>query len=378
MIILDPVPVTDAVLVSTNVPAENQQYSPTGVYGPGELVNYDAPNSHGVYQQLQGATHEVTLTIASPGVVNWTAHGLPNGKPVKLTTTGVLPAGVTAGTTYYVVSAGTNSFQLAATVGGAALDFTSGQSGTHTLTANDIGKPVSDEDYWVFKSITNARAMFDSSNSTQTQNPDVITVVLQPNAITRGVYMAVEGASVDITATDPVDGTVYPTKSQSLLISNSGSSFYKWMFNRILRRKAILALDLPPYRSMQITINVRNPGGVAKCGMCCVGPLLDIGLSQYGISREIKDYSTTTFDVDGTDNTVVRGYRKIMGLDVLVRNEFIDSVIDTLEQYRQRAVVWIGTTRFKHTAIFGTYSSFKNVIPDNVFSRCTVNIDGKV
>lgn len=80
----------------------------------------------------------VTMTIAAPGVVTWNNHGLANGHPIIFTTTGVLPTGLTAGTTYYVVSGAANTFQVAATVGGASITTSGSQSGTHTCTAGGI------------------------------------------------------------------------------------------------------------------------------------------------------------------------------------------------------------------------------------------------
>lgn len=74
----------------------------------------------------------VTITVASPGVVSWSAHGLSNGWPVQFSTTGALPTGLTAGTTYYVVSAAANNFQVAAAPGGTAINTSGTQSGTQT------------------------------------------------------------------------------------------------------------------------------------------------------------------------------------------------------------------------------------------------------
>lgn len=81
------------------------------------------------------ATSTVTITIASPGVVSWTAHGRRDGTPVIFSTTANLPSGLVAGTTYYVKNAATDSFQVSATVGGAAINTTGTQSGTHTAVA---------------------------------------------------------------------------------------------------------------------------------------------------------------------------------------------------------------------------------------------------
>lgn len=81
----------------------------------------------------------VTMTIASPGVVSWLAHGLIAGTPVKFSTTGALPTGLTAGTTYYVVSPTTDAFSVAATPGGSAIITTGTQSGIHTGTTVPSG-----------------------------------------------------------------------------------------------------------------------------------------------------------------------------------------------------------------------------------------------
>lgn len=81
----------------------------------------------------------VTITIATPGVVTWNAHGLLAGQPVIFETTGTLPTGLVAGTAYYVVSPSTNSFSVAATAGGTPITTTSTQSGVHTAFAPPAG-----------------------------------------------------------------------------------------------------------------------------------------------------------------------------------------------------------------------------------------------
>ncbi len=81
----------------------------------------------------------VTSTIASPGVISWTAHGLAAGTPIKFSTTGALPTGLAAGTTYYVVNPTTDAFSVSATPGGAAINTTGTQSGVHTATTVPTG-----------------------------------------------------------------------------------------------------------------------------------------------------------------------------------------------------------------------------------------------
>lgn len=74
----------------------------------------------------------VTMTIASPAVVTKTAHGLENDDPVIFRTTGALPTGIVAGTTYFVKNKTANTFEISATVGGASINTSGTQSGTHS------------------------------------------------------------------------------------------------------------------------------------------------------------------------------------------------------------------------------------------------------
>lgn len=85
-------------------------------------------------------TATVTISNAEPAVVSWTAHGLPDGTPVVFTTSGSLPTGLTPGTTYYVVNADTDTFEVAATPGGTPIDTSGAGSGTHTATAVPVGE----------------------------------------------------------------------------------------------------------------------------------------------------------------------------------------------------------------------------------------------
>jgi hypothetical protein len=70
------------------------------------------------------------------------------GDPVQFTTTGTLPTGLSAGTTYYVISTGLTSgaFEVSATLGGAAINTTGAGSGTHSVTATYSA--LSNSDQW--------------------------------------------------------------------------------------------------------------------------------------------------------------------------------------------------------------------------------------
>ena len=79
---------------------------------------------------------------ASTDVITATAHGLSDGDPIRLTTTGTLPAGLAASTDYYVRDKATNTFKLAASSGGTAIDITDTGSGSHYWEYADVETPA--------------------------------------------------------------------------------------------------------------------------------------------------------------------------------------------------------------------------------------------
>jgi hypothetical protein len=83
----------------------------------------------------ESLTEVVTITIASPGVVALTSHGLSANAPVMLYNgSNTLPTGLAIRTIYYVKTVvNANSFTLSATPGGTAINTSGTQSGTHYL-----------------------------------------------------------------------------------------------------------------------------------------------------------------------------------------------------------------------------------------------------
>lgn len=123
---------------------------------PFRLVFNDAPAPR---------SSTVTISIAEPGVVTWTAHGLTAGDQVRFSTTDTLPTGLVAGTTYFVVSPDANTFSVSATKGGTPIETTATQDGTHTATT----VPTASERYFVAL-VMSAGEQYDEANSVMKLN----------------------------------------------------------------------------------------------------------------------------------------------------------------------------------------------------------------
>ena len=104
-----------------------------------------------------GANPKEFTVNTSTDTITCSAHGYSNGQTITFYGD-TAPGGLTAGTTYYVISAATDSFQVAATAGGSAIDLTAtggtgcqvsviyedvyASASSHTVTSVTLGLPL--------------------------------------------------------------------------------------------------------------------------------------------------------------------------------------------------------------------------------------------
>jgi hypothetical protein len=100
------------------------------------------PRGGGIYlwnANLGVASSTFTVTIATPAVITFSSlTGLPNGTAIQLTTTGALPTGLAVGTVYYVANVSGSTCNLTSTYGGANINTSGTQSGTHSVSSRGI------------------------------------------------------------------------------------------------------------------------------------------------------------------------------------------------------------------------------------------------
>lgn len=80
-----------------------------------------------------------TISIGAPGVITLPgAFSLPNGTLIQFESTGALPTGLVVGTTYFVRDSVANTFSVAATINGAAITTSGGQSGLQFISQRGV------------------------------------------------------------------------------------------------------------------------------------------------------------------------------------------------------------------------------------------------
>lgn len=125
-----------------------------GTFTSGGTTIIEAASTDNVrasYLLRDKAPQTFTIGVASPGVVSCAGHGFVAGDLVVFSTTGALLTGATANTTFYVSATGltNDAFQFSATLGGASVNASGTQSGTHSLHSGllNIGMGLANDDY---------------------------------------------------------------------------------------------------------------------------------------------------------------------------------------------------------------------------------------
>jgi hypothetical protein len=79
----------------------------------------------------------VSITNGTPGIIGLENHLFDDDDKIRFSTDGTLPSPLSTGTDYYVIVVSSDEFAVASTPGGAAIA-TSGGSGSHNVTAQDL------------------------------------------------------------------------------------------------------------------------------------------------------------------------------------------------------------------------------------------------
>lgn len=299
--------ITDARLVSSSVaePSVGEAAWASGTtYAEGDLAI------------LGTLTSTVTMTIASPGVVTWNGHGLPNGSPVIFTTTGALPTGLTAGTTYYVTKRTDNTFSVSQTADGRPVVTSGTQSGTHTASSpvhrifesqvgsNTGNSPLMDDTKWVDIGPTNRWACFDLYRGTKTWGASPMTIVLSPGVRVNSIFL---GGLVANAATITVKSGGVTKKAINVnLNTRITRGWYRYFFGVFSTKSSTLHQDLPPYTNAEITIELTRTSGDVGIGDLVLGNFTYLGKTQYGAQAGARNFTRIDRGLNGSISDIQR------------------------------------------------------------------------
>lgn len=242
--------------------------------------------------------------------------------------------------------------------------------------------PETDTTNWVRIGPTNRWAPFDEKVGTGASNTGVITYLLKPGRLNGLALLGVVAGKATVSLV--VNNETVYTASIDLDSGNAVGNWYEYFYEPIYQQGEVVITDLldaalfdvPGYSEGILSVTLERPTETVSCGMLVVGIASDVGLTQYGARVSVRDYSKKDADSFGNYTLTVGDFSKRMTADVIVDNDKLDNVVNYLTRYRATNLVWVGSSVYGCTVVYGFLSDWSVQIENATQSRLSQEIEG--
>ncbi len=233
---------------------------------------------------------------------------------------------------------------------------------------------------WLDLGPTNRWAMFDAKVGTQTSDIETITVELDAGLVTGLALLNLSAVdTVEVVLTDPGEGEVY-NETISMWAAISAANWYAYFFDDVGLRTSVVLTDLPSYYNATVEVTITGAtGSTVAIGAMIVGKLNSFAVAaNQGSSFGIMDYSRKDTDDFGNYIIVERAFSKRADLSVLIENSDLDKLFRLLSALRATPAVYVASSAYDSTVIFGFSRDWSTVIsyPEN--SELSIQIEGLI
>ena len=239
--------------------------------------------------------------------------------------------------------------------------------------------PVTDDGTnWITLGATNRWKAFDQKIGDPVTNTTSIEYVFTPAQKTTAVALfGVGGATANVTVTDSIEGEVY-NETVSLLDNTDVIDWYTYFFEDISYTTEALFLDIPPYAGAAVEVTVSGAtGATVELGQLVIGSALDLGLTIYGTSIGIEDFSRKETDTFGNFIIVERAFANLVDFDVTFETQNANRLRRFLADYRAKPLVYIGNPDPVYgTIVYGFYRNFDITLSSPSLSYASIEVEG--
>lgn len=247
-----------------------------------------------------------------------------------------------------------------------------------SVAADNVGhSPDLNDGHWLEVGPTNPWKTFDTSTSTATKRPLSISYRIKPGlGITAVAALNLVGAaSIRIRVIDPVLGTLYD-RTTGLAGQLIYSTWWDWHFGPRTEATQSALLDLPSAPSADVLIDIVGTTALAV-GTLLLGQQRSFSMGvKAGARVGIQDYSRKERNDFGDLVLVERAYAKRASFSMLLRASEVDTLYDFLTDVRATPCLWVGSSRFEATTVYGIYKSFDIVLSYFDYSDCELDLEG--
>lgn len=235
--------------------------------------------------------------------------------------------------------------------------------------------------YWLTLGATNRWKAFDQKISDPVVNTAGSTVEYEINAngsvpITAVTLLGCSGQSAQLVVTDPTDGEVF-NKTVSLIDTTMIVDWYAYHFDPARVKAEAIFENIPPYASAAHDITVTDTSDDPQLGQAALGQSYTLGVTLYGTTVSIDDYSVKDRDDFGNAIIVERPFARIVDFDFVVQTSHARRVQLLLSQLRATpAVFHAGTNTEQYgTTVYGFPLNFSINLAGPTKSEVTLEVE---
>lgn len=245
--------------------------------------------------------------------------------------------------------------------------------------SNTNHDPLTSPLWWIEVSPTNRWKSLDTSVSTQTAQATSITYTLTPGQAVNTIALLniTGGTSVTISMTSALAGgaTVY-SKTVDLSSVPIAPDWWVWFYGVKTAPTQVILNDLPSYSDGVISVNLSGTASLAL-GVLMIGRQRAFGVGiQYGARVGIQDYSRKEKNDFGDTVLVQRAFAKRANFDMQIAKSEVDLFQIFLTEVRAKPCLWIGSTVYESTTVFGFYKNFDILISYPTYADCSLELEG--
>jgi hypothetical protein len=243
-------------------------------------------------------------------------------------------------------------------------------------TGND---PTTDTVNWFTTGATNRWKAFDKKISDPVTNTTSITYTLQDAAssVTALAFFGLAANSVNVTITTDAGAEVYNV-TKSLNETNGVYDWYSYFFSETSRKTEVLFQLIPPYLNAEVDITITNTTGqTAKVGQIVLGYLTSFGITTYGSTIGIEDYSRKEVDAFGNFVITERAFSNTADFDIKYLTSDARRIQNTLASLRAKPIVFIGSNDTAYgLTLYGFYKRFDLTLETPSYSFGSIEVEG--
>lgn len=246
-----------------------------------------------------------------------------------------------------------------------------------SLAAGNVGNAVTNTTKWIYVSPTNRWKPFDTSNSSAVEMSTSFSYTLLPGVAiaTLGVLNANNVTEVRVRMDDPVYGVVYD-RTTNMAALPTLPTWWHWFFGERASKTQLVLNDLPAYPNAELIIDFVGLSTM-QVGVILYGQQFTIGNSvKYGARVGIKDYSRKEENAFGDTILDQRAFSDRASFSIDVPKADVDAARRFLAGLRATPALFIGSTDYESTVIFGFYRDFDIMIDRVSVSDCSIEIEG--